>query len=181
MLDVVGEDLVTMGEDDGHFAVVGAAPRVAARRLALPSPAWSRTVSPQGVSTPKEELDVLPMVTTIMDSTTGSGRATAQPQRPFRGERIIATATLSSPNSPPQDVSFAVVIDPAIFVGAVQVGASQGAIPLSAFSALAFGVRLSFPAAGQGTQIFIPYRALVPIPQGQSVTVSMTIFGRAVR
>jgi len=73
------------------------------------------------------------------------------------------------------------VIAPAIFVGAVQVGATQGATPFGAFVATAFGVRLSFPVAGQGSRIAIPFASVVALVAGDRIDVSGTLIGRSVR
>jgi hypothetical protein len=62
----------------------------------------------------------------------------------------------------------------------VQVGANQGATPFIAFGANAFGVRLSWPAAGQGTTINIPV-ALTTVAAVGGVAVNGTVFGRAMR
>jgi hypothetical protein len=101
----------------------------------------------------------------------------ALPQRPFRGERLILNATNITAGT---DASGTATINPAIFVGAQQVGANQGATPFAAFRADAFGVRLSWPPAGQGTQINIPCVLTTPAPAG-GVALSGTVFGRAMR
>jgi hypothetical protein len=72
-----------------------------------------------------------------------------------------------------------VVLDPAIFVGAVQVGAAQGSAPIAVFAANAFGVRLSMPACGQGTDIRIPVRLLAAAAAITNVTA--VLIGRAMR
>jgi hypothetical protein len=104
----------------------------------------------------------------------------AFPQRPFRGERLVLQATYIPAGGGAADVLFGLVIGPAIFVGAVQVGATQGRMPGSAFGATAFGVRLSFPTAGQGTRINIPF-SFAGVAVGARLIVAGGIFGRAVR
>jgi hypothetical protein len=106
-----------------------------------------------------------------------NGNLIAQPQRPFRGERLILSATNVTAGT---DASGTATINPAIFVGAVQVGATQGAIPFVAFRADAMGVRLSWPAAGQGTNINLPIVLTTVAPAG-GVSVAGTVFGRAMR
>lgn len=142
---------------------------------------WMKTASPQGVSTPNEEMDYLPMVTDTLTSTKKSGAGIAFPQRPFRGERVIASAIFIPAVGTPVDVAGAVFISPAMYAGAVQVGTSQGDTPLSVFAANAFGVRLSFPSMGQGTRLFIPYFTSITLAVGDSVVVGLTLIGRAVR
>ena len=180
--------LATVGEEDD---VVGALmkkmlrmPAVRARNVVAASlPRWAAHLTGQGVSRPAEEMDTLPFTSTALTLRDPTGSATALPQRPFRGERIIAVATLLDTAAPGvfTNASDFVTISPAIFVGAVQVGASQGDVPLSAFAANAFGVRLAFPPAGQGTRIFIPYVSQVPLAATQTIAVSITVIGRAVR
>ena len=181
----------TMGwEDDmGGLDVVGENPRAMRlrgaaqlRRQAVPE--WARNLSGQGVSHPAEEMDYLPFtVTQFASGVLAAGATTSAvsfPQRPFRGERIIASAILTNAGVS-TDVSGAIFIDPAISVGAVQVGATQGAVPLAAFRADAFGVRLAMPPAGQGTRIFIPLVLGFAQVAGDSVSIGLTIIGRAVR
>lgn len=178
MGDVEGLDVV--GDVDGDD-VVGARSLALRGRGGLRLPSALRGASTQGISSPREELDYLtfPALTIPAGSTTGS--LISFPQRPFRGERVVMTATLIPGTGSPSDVSGFTTIDPAIYVGAIQVGASQGAAPLSAFAATAFGVRLAFPPAGQGTRVFIPIVYLATIGTGDSVVVTATIFGRGVR
>jgi hypothetical protein len=182
-----GFDVV--GDEDEGVAILGRGGRGRARlahrgragKVKVPTPKWMNAASSQGVSRPQEEMDFLPF-----DSATIAASEAAQanvaavliayPQRPFRGERLIMGAIGSDGN----DYASAVVIDPAIYVGAVQIGASQGATPITAFGANAFGVRLSVPAAGQGTQIKIYVRAIV-VPVDVALTITATIIGRAMR
>jgi len=174
-LDVVGDGTegdVLIGRHHGRHHMA----------RAVPTPRWQRNVSPQGVSLPQEELDVLPFQAAIIGNTTDgvvagqSSVLVATPQRPFRGERLVLGAILSNGN----DASNAVVINPAIYVGAVQVGADQGSMPISAFAATAFGVRLSFPPAGQGTRISIFVQNLVTVAS-VVLTVTGVLYGRAMR
>lgn len=142
------------------------------------TPKWMNATTSQGVSRPQEELDFLPfdLVAITNDDAGALSRVlTGAPQRPFRGERLIMIAS----DADGVDVSANIVIDPAIYVGAVQVGASQGSTPIGAFSANAFGVRLSMPAAGQGTLIKIFVRALT-LP-ADVTSIAAVIIGRAMR
>jgi hypothetical protein len=171
--EISGEDVVG--------ALVRAATGTSARGARGRGPLWLRGVSKQGVSQAAEELDYLPFTTTVLTAAAPTGAATAFPQRPFRGERLVASAFLvPGGGGPPIVANDFVVISPAIYVGAVQVGASQGDAPLSTWTSNAFGVRLSMPSAGQGTRVFIPYTTTLPLG-GDSIHVSMTLIGRAVR
>jgi len=182
--------LETTGLDDqDHLAVIGAlsalqrAPLL--QRAPAVAPAWMQTATPQGISQPAEELDFLPLEG--VDHTNAGIAATdyedklqALPQRPFRGERIIMQAVLIGAGGSVGDALFRVIITPAIYCGAVQVGATQGNMPASAFGPQAFGVRLSFPTAGQGTRIYIPV-FIAALGPGDRIIINGGIFGRAVR
>jgi len=180
-LDVVGDLEGDMeGDMDGEYESVGRARRKRGHRtgaVTVPTPTWMNATTSQGVSRPQENLDFLSFVPLTIAAGNTTGTLTAQPQRPFRGERLILSATNITGG---QDVSATATINPAIFVGAVQVGANQGATPFIAFGANAFGVRLSWPAAGQGTTINIPV-ALTTVAAVGGVAVNGTVFGRAMR
>jgi hypothetical protein len=178
--DVVGDDMD--GDDMDGDMVLGARGRIMRRRggkVKVPTPRWMNATTSQGVSRPQEELDFLPFEAVTIPAEAALAGATgvliARPQRPFRGERLVLGARVTA-----GDFSSALVIDPAIFVGAVQVGAAQGGAPFSAFAATAFGVRLSMPAAGQGTDIKIFFR-LLSTTSGGDVALSGVLFGRAMR
>lgn len=188
-VDVVGDDLMgdmegddMSGEDMMGLSTIGRGRRrrggaPAKGPIAVPTPRWMNATTSQGVSRPQEDLDFLSFQPLTIAATFSTGTLTAQPQRPFRGERLILTATNITAGT---DASGTATINPAIFVGAVQVGSAQGATPFQAFRADAFGVRLSWPAAGQGTTINIPVVLTTVAPAG-GVALSGTVFGRAMR
>lgn len=186
-MSILVGDLDVVGDEDEGYTVLGASPgrgNGLARRAAVrvPTPSWMRAATSQGVSRPQEDMDPLPFEAAIIGdgesppAANTTGVLIAQPQRPFRGERIVMSAI----GNDGSDASRLVVIDPAIFVGAVQIGAAQGATPVSAYAATAFGVRISMPAAGQGTTVKIFVRLLAATALTQ-ITVTATIFGRAMR
>jgi hypothetical protein len=187
--DVVGDEEIE-GEDMDIVGARGKAIRHALARRTAPRAARLRLpsafagASAAGISRPKEELDALPF--TVNQPPAGvlaagfASFAEAFPQRPFRGERLVAHAFKTNAGVV-TDVSSLVVITPALYVGAVQVGASQGAIALSTFSSTAFGVRLAFPPAGQGTRVYIPYQLLFAQIAGDTTVITVTVIGRAVR
>lgn len=187
--DVVGDDMMGLeaeGDDMSGFTTVGARRRRLPRGggapgapgpITVPTPRWMNATTSQGVSRPQEDLDYLAFEPLTIAATFSNGTLTALPQRPFRGERLVLSATNITAGT---DASGTATINPAIFVGATQVGAAQGATPFSAFAATAFGVRLSFPAAGQGTRINIPTVLTTVAPAG-GVALSGTVFGRAMR
>lgn len=178
-LDVVGDDMD--GYDmEGEYESVG---RGRARRaraggpVTVPTPSWMNATTSQGVSRPQENLDFLSFNALTIAAGATTGNLAAAPQRPFRGERLILGATNITAGT---DASLTATINPAIFVGAVQVGSNQGATPFQAFRPDAFGVRLSWPAAGQGTTITIPVVLTTVAPTG-GVACNGTVFGRAMR
>lgn len=175
--DVVGDgdDDVMLGDDDDEMTA-GRGRRVRRRggKIAVPTPRWMNATTSQGVSRPQEELDFLPFIPATIIAGALTGVCTSSPQRPFRPERIVMDAVSNALSA-----VFNCVIDPAIFVGAVQIGASQGSVPIAVFAGNAFGVRLSMPATGQGTDIRIPIRLLAAAANATVVTA--TILGRAMR
>jgi hypothetical protein len=181
--DVVGDELDgddMDGDEYGGVNVVGRGRRRGARGRAavtVPTPAWMNATTSQGVSRPQENLDFMSFTPLVIAAGGTTGNLIAQPQRPFRGERLILTANNVTGGA---DVSGTATINPAIFVGAVQVGSNQGATPFQAFRADAFGVRLSWPAAGQGTTVTIPV-VLTTVAAAGGVALSGTVFGRAMR
>ena len=154
-------------------------------KISMPSPSWMGDANTGGISAPTEELDYLPLdgidyTNAGIASADVEDKLQALPQRPFRGERIVLSCIKVTALGVAGDALFALIITPAIYVGAVQVGATQGKMPGSAFGATAFGVRLSFPTAGQGTRLYIPF--LFPaLDAGARLIVTGGIFGRAVR
>lgn len=190
-IDVVGDELsgdytegdYTEGDEMGISTVGRGRRRRGARgagqpaQIAIPTPRWMNATTSQGVSRPQEDLDFLSFTPLTIAAGATTGTLTSQPQRPFRGERLILTATNITAGT---DASGTATINPAIFVGAVQVGATQGATPFQAFRADAFGVRLSWPSAGQGTTINVPVVLTTVAPAG-GVAIAGTVFGRAMR
>jgi hypothetical protein len=185
-VNVVGDDLsgdyaegdYAEGDEMVGLSTIGRGRRRPQRGpISVPTPKWMNATTSQGVSRPQEDLDFLSFTPLTIAAGATTGTLTSQPQRPFRGERLILTATNITAGT---DASGTATINPAIFVGAVQVGATQGATPFQAFRADAFGVRLSWPAAGQGTTINIPVVLTTVAPAG-GVAIAGTVFGRAMR
>ena len=173
--DVVGDG----DEDDFQVGASRGGPGLARRsgNVRVPTPRWMNATTSQGVSRPQEEMDFLPFEAVVLATGILAATLIALPQRPFRGERLILNAINLTTGL---DVSHTATIDPAIYVGAVQVGASQGGTPFSAFAANAFGVRLSFPSAGQGTRVII-YAKLAVNAAAAGIQLSGVLMGRAMR
>lgn len=181
-MTIMGDDYETEGEGD-EYSTVGAGRVLAPRRGGMlrlpPKPTWRREVAP-GVSPPGEGLEQLPLTP---DANSGLFTPTvtdigfgARPQRPFRGERIIAIVSRSAGAT-----GVIPIINPGIFVGTQLVGAELGDTPLEIFAPNAFGVRLSFFQATPGMLLNIPVRLRGTIPVGESIAVSVAIIGRTVR
>lgn len=182
--DLMGEEDV-MGDDEmetvgAPFRMVrGAAPRGSTLRLP-PRPAWRQQIAP-GVPPPSEGLETLPMVPSAANGIFTNGGVTsifweARPQRPFRGERIIAIVSRSAGAG-----GIIPVINPGIFVGTNLQAAELGQVPLETFAPTAFGVRLTLTQAAPGLLIKIPVELIGNVPVGEQVAVSITILGRSVR
>lgn len=208
MFDDVGEDMSTVGQGPmlpgGLFGGGGAAPangaphtggfggmqisnavtQRAGGALGVAAQAivpWMKPGVPSGVSTPDEEMDFLPFDEELNDGVFDASHTDLSfisfPQRPFRGERMVITAFSATVSDPASNV----VVTPAIYVGATQVGATQGRTPIAMFSPTAFGVRLSLPRAGQGTRIQVPLSTLVTLAGSDEIACSVSCVGRAVR
>lgn len=134
-----------------------------------------------GIHTPDEALEPLPFTEInnngVIDPTHTELEFESFPQRPFRGERLIISAFSAAIANP----EGACVITPAMFVGATQVGATQGRVPIGTFAATAFGVRITFPPAGPGIRVFVPIVSLITPGAGQSIIVTVTVLGRSIR
>lgn len=184
--------LETTGLDDqDHLAVIGALSRAMSTKMpgfqlrTSVKPGWLENAHTQGVSTPNEELDYLPLDGDDHTNTSGGvedyeAQMVALPQRPFRGERLVLQCVFIAVGGAASDGLFRLIITPAMYIGAVQIGATQGQMPASAFGPGAFGVRLSMPAAGQGTRVYMPFR-FAGLNPNERIIVAGGLFGRAVR
>lgn len=180
-----------MGDDDdmvGDFQdeMIGAPRRRFSRPAARPmlrlgpAPAWRQAVAP-GVDRPGEVVEQLPFRADnngifLPSPAAQSAIFYARPQRAFRGERILASVAKSPGASGVQ-----LVIVPGIFVGTNLIGADLGDTPIEAFLANAFGVRMMLSQATPGMEIKIPVEVRGTIPVGESVTLSLVVFGRSIR
>lgn len=191
------EDWETMGEDDldgdvlgdilGDDATVGAIRRIArknpraARTIArmLPArPSWRNRLAP-GVEAPGVGLVPLPLTpsngTGIFVAGTTAIDYTARPQKPFRGERVLALVGRSAgvPTSTRALGRF--------FVGTDVEQAQLGAIDLENFGPTAFGVRLKMRQAEPGVDMLITATVSAAIAMGESLSLTITILGHYVR
>lgn len=98
---------------------------------------------------------------------------TAQPQKPFRGQRVVAVVNRSAGAS-----ASSVRIQGGIFIGTDLQGASFGDTPLETFAPTAFGVDLVLTPAGPGITVRVPVIATPAVPGGETIAVAITILGR---
>lgn len=94
----------------------------------------------------------------------------ARPQKPFRGERLVAIVSRSAGAT-------AVIPTGELFVGTDLVQATAGGIPLETFGPNAFGVRMAWPQAEPGVEVRINVGIIGTIPAGESIAVSLVVLG----
>lgn len=182
MDDVLGDDL--LGGDDGVIGaeevqraamVLRRAANQPGRAMALPArPGWRDRLAP-GVPVPGKRLYAL-----ALTPSAGNGiflpaltaiQFVARPQKPFRGERLIAIVSRSAG-------AVGVIPLGELFVGTDLVQATAGGIPLETFVPSAFGVRMSWPQAEPGIEVRINGTLQGVIPAGESIAVSLVVLGQ---
>jgi len=177
-MDVVGYDDVDgdmVGDDDIDGDVVGAARRRAIRRAPLMrKPGWRKNVLAAGVQMPQDGLVPLSLVPNsnsgVFDSTHLLIDFIGKVQKPFRGERLVATVALTG-NTAGQ------VQCTSLFVGTDLQQASVGSFDLSIFAPGAFGVRMIMKQQDPGVETVLKAAFVGSIGTGTAVT-SLTILGR---
>lgn len=97
----------------------------------------------------------------------------AQPQRAFRGERLITSVTRSAGAA-----GIGVVIRD-FSIGDYKQLVGGGSLPVEVFASDAFGVRLMLDGSIPGVLYAITVAALAPIPVGESITIAGAVIGRA--
>lgn len=108
-----------------------------------------------------------------LTSANPTGILLAQPQRAFRGERLVMSVTRS--------VGAAGI---GVFMTDFQIGdykqlVGGGSLPVDVFAGDAFGVRLMLDGSIPGVVYSIPIAAAIAIPLGESIVVSGAVIGRA--
>lgn len=189
-------DYETMGEEyglDGDVlgdvlgdATVGARKAMRARaagaalaRMIPRAPGWRARVAP-GVAPPGVGLVPLPLIPSAGAGVFSSALAAidfeGRPQKPFRGERLIALVGRSAgvPTSTRALAS-------GIFVGTDPQQAQIANIDLEVFAPTSFGVRLSMVQAEPGVLIRIPALVSAAIAVGESLSLTLMILGHYVR
>ena len=157
--EVLGEllGIDTMGDLDGMSTVGrrrrhGRAHHNPARIMAKPD--WRTHQLAPGVQSPREGMEPLPLTPDlnngIFNATTPNINFTARPQRPFRGERLLAQVLRSGAST--AGVS---AVTTGVFVGTSLQQLTLASYNLEFFAATAFGVRLDLIPAEPGIDITI--------------------------
>lgn len=140
-------------------------------------PGWRTPQLAPGVMAPFEGLVPLQLIPDlnggILTAAFPTITFTGRPQKPFRGQRVVATIDRSAG---------AGAVQPRI-IGGITVGTdlqavSRGNTSLAIFQTTAFGVELVLTPSGPGIDIVIPVSSPVAVPAGESVTISIEILGR---
>lgn len=92
-----------------------------------------------------------------------------RPQKPFRGERLVAIVTRSA----------AAVAIPLIemFVGTDLVQATAGGVPAETFGPNSFGVRMAWPGAAPGIEVRIVATLQGAMAVGDTIGMSLVVMG----
>ena len=118
-----------------------------------PNPPWLQNSNPFGISQPIEGLIQLPLAPLdnvgAMTATVTAVKFIGRVQRPFRGERVVATLTRSGATAATQTIR---AIN-GIIVGVVPQQAQIGNTNLAEWAATSFGVRMAMNVAYPGVDI----------------------------
>lgn len=184
MGDLMGDDFEVTGEDDGG-ADMGAirlarAAQSRGRTLQLPPrAAWRSQLAP-GVPMPRETMEPLPLTPQSNNGVFSAGvnqiQFSARPQRPFRGERIVATVFRNGPTA-----TATPILAGGLVVGTQVQSVEIGNLPLEIFAPNAFGVRLNLAAADPGVLISGNVQLFgTPLVAPDTIGVTITILGRSI-
>lgn len=155
--------------------------RAAGNVMRLPPPMpWRGQVITPGVNKPHPGLVSLPLKPDLQGGvwTAGLGSQTTitwegRPQKPFRGERLIAKVT--------RVLTVANAMLQAIYVGTDLQQAEVGPQDVEFYVVTAFGVREVWDPAGPGVLIRLPVQPDIPVGGiGESLRVTMKVQGQYV-
>lgn len=182
--DVLGDILgdATVGVNPAGLRAVAAAAARRGQALArmLPrTPQWRQRMAP-GVPAPGVGLVPLPLQPSANNGAFTSAFATidfeGRPQKPFRGERLIALVGRSA--GVPTSTR---VLTSGIFVGTDPQQAQIANIDLEVFAPTSFGVRLNMVQAEPGVLIRLPCLTSAAIAMGETLSLTLMILGHYVR
>ena len=151
------------------------------RRLGAPltqPPAWREPQAAPGVMQPYEGLVRLPFAPSVANGVFPGGSTawsfTGLPQKPWRGERLVAIVTRSA--------GAAAVVPLLQFsnVGIDPQQAGNGFSPLEAYGPGSFGVRECWAPSQPGISITISGIFSIPVPVGEFVTIALDVRGRII-
>lgn len=139
---------------------------------------WRQTQLAPGVLAPFEGVYILPLQPSVnggvFTNAVGTIQYSAQPQKPFRGRRLVVTINRSAGANgvAVQGQQLTVGIDPQ------QVQA--GAFSLDVFAPTAFQVDLALAPAQPGILITLPVFTTPVVPVGESIVVTAQILGEVI-
>lgn len=138
---------------------------------------WVARMVPYGDVPPRPQPDeaMFPMGlgSATLTAAAPAGNLSAQPQRAFRGERLVLSVFRSA-----GAVGIPVVIA-GFNVGDYKQLVGGGSLPVEVFASDAFGVRLMLDASIPGVLYQIQVQALAPIAAGESIIIAGAVIGRA--
>lgn len=149
------------------------------RTLQLPpKPQWRQQIAP-GVSMPRQTMEPLPLTPQagngVFTAALTSIQYQARPQRPFRGERIVAVIGRIGASA-----AGVVPVLNGLIVGTQVQQVELGAIPLDVFAPTSFGVRLSIAQAEPGVLISGEVALVGALAGADTITVRLVILGRSI-
>lgn len=148
----------------------------------VPNPGWMKNSNPYGISAPIEGLIQLPLRpqdaagTGTFTSTVTNIGFLGRTQRPFRGERVVATITRIGTTAATPTVRTV----NGIVVGVVPQQAQLGNTNVSEWAATSFGVRMAMNVAYPGNDITSTLFLVGALTAPDTIVLDLTIYGRYV-
>jgi len=146
----------------------------------VPHPNWFANANPFGIAAPQEGLIQLPLTPVdnvgIITSTTTAIKYLGRTQKPFRGERVLATIKRQGATAQTIEVD----AEQGITVGTIPQQAQIGAVSLDEWAGGNFGVRMAMNVATPGMDIVCNVLALTAPTAPDQIVVRITIYGRFV-
>jgi len=176
---IVGEILGELAGEGVDGDILGA---IAARRgMRLPPrAAWRAAQITPGVTAPGEFLQMLPLTPSVNNGVFDAVGPTTtitflgRPQKPFQGERLLATVRRKG--------AVEVGIDASTIVVGVEPQTLQIApFDIESFAPNAFGVRLRMDPSGPGIEVQVPCNSTSTPAAGEFVIVRILILGHAIK
>jgi hypothetical protein len=184
--EVLGEllGIDTMGDDSMGMDTVGRRRRHHKHRRIpiMNKPDWRQGQLAPGVLAPSEGLEPMPLTPNlnggVFDASTPLISFTGRPQRPFRGERLLAQVLRSGTSA-----AGVFAVTTGVFVGTSLQQLQIGNYNLDFFPANAFGVRLDMIPAEPGIDITINVTVTpaATITGTDFLSVQLLLLGRCMR